>query len=129
MAKVVKSRSGCWKWVGATKASGYGSIMIRSRVVDYAHRASWMIHYGDIPPLLNVCHKCDVKNCVNPRHLFVASQYDNMQDMVAKGRSATNKGKTAEHRAKISATLSGRKLTEKHKAAIKAGLDRRWGRA
>jgi hypothetical protein len=105
MAKVVKDPSGCWLWTGATKASGYGSIMIRSYVVDYAHRASWMIHYGDIPPLLNVCHKCDRPGCVNPEHLFLASQYDNMQDMVAKGRSAANKGKTPAHRAKIAAGL------------------------
>ena len=129
MAKVAVHKSGCWLWTGATRAEGYGRIMIRSHVVDYAHRASWMIHYGDIPPLLNVCHKCDVKNCVNPEHLFLASQYDNMQDMVAKGRSRTNKGKSYAHRAKIAASLRGRKLPKAHCDAIKAAWARRLARA
>jgi hypothetical protein len=53
---------------------------------EYAARVSWKLHKGPIPPGLKILHKCDVSLCVNPDHLFVGTQLDNVRDMDAKGR-------------------------------------------
>ena len=54
-----------------------------------AHRASWIMEFGPIPDGLLVLHKCDVRNCVRPGHLFLGTYKDNMDDMYAKGRGPT----------------------------------------
>lgn len=83
--------SGCWLWVGFVGGNGYGGIRQtgpdeKSRT---AHRVSWEIHFGPIPPGLCVLHKCDVRSCVNPQHLFLGTKKDNTQDSLAKGRFTT----------------------------------------
>jgi hypothetical protein len=67
---------------------------------DGAHRVSWRIHYGEIPEGINVLHRCDVPACVNPEHLFLGTQADNMKDRAAKGRFIY----TDEHRRKVQET-------------------------
>ncbi len=82
----------CWIWAGNKNQKGYGFFRIgRYGPVKIAHRVSWELHNGPIPDGLCVCHHCDNPSCVNPHHLFVGTQYDNIQDMLAKGRG--NKGK------------------------------------
>lgn len=76
----------CWEWKGAT-TKGHGTIRI-SRKQYYTHRLSWEIHYGS-PGTLDVLHQCDNGRCVNPEHLFLGTQQDNMQDMNKKGRRRT----------------------------------------
>lgn len=65
-----------------------------------AHRASWLVHRGPIPKGMQVLHRCDVKTCVNPDHLWIGTQKDNIADMMAKGRANnTNKSRGEQHHA------------------------------
>jgi hypothetical protein len=80
-------KSGCWLWSGTVVRGGYGRIKFRRRY-HLAHRVSFILHCGEIPEGIDVCHKCDVPYCVNPEHLFLASHAENMADMVRKGRQA-----------------------------------------
>ena len=84
-AKVDKSGD-CWLWTGS-KRTGYGQIGIGGRAGRPmpAHRVSYEIAYGAIPEGLFVCHKCDVRAYVNPAHLFLGTNSDNLKDSVAKG--------------------------------------------
>lgn len=77
--------SGCWLWTGRMGNTGYGSVFYHKTIG--AHRASWKLYRGKIPNGLYVLHKCDTRPCVNPEHLFLGTQSDNMKDMVKKGRS------------------------------------------
>lgn len=81
---VTNPQSGCWEWVRFIQR-GYGQIN-RGGVKWGAHRWIWTQVYGDIPKGLYVCHTCDNKKCINPEHLFLGTQLDNMKDMYAKGR-------------------------------------------
>lgn len=91
MAKVFKKNNGCWIWQAgirkADKKYRYGQFSLNG-YPEWAHRASWILHYGLIPKGLLVCHTCDVSLCVNPDHLFLGTQSDNMQDMLQKERDA-----------------------------------------
>lgn len=90
MAKVsIDVVSGCWLWNGPIDSYGYGMHGKRR-----AHRFSFEIHNSP-PGDLFVCHRCDNPPCVNPDHLFLGTQQDNMNDMVAKDRSGPKRGRIA----------------------------------
>lgn len=76
--------NGCWNWTGTTQSNGYGNVS-----GGKAHRYSYALFVGHIPPKTDVCHRCDNRRCVNPSHLFLGSRRENMRDCVAKGRIAT----------------------------------------
>lgn len=77
--------SQCWLWTGATDGRGYGTTSFKGRLCK-AHRLAYALFVGMIPKGMFVCHKCDTKICVNPKHLFAATQSGNIKDCVSKGR-------------------------------------------
>lgn len=80
--------SGCWLWTGCMDHRGYGKVSsgVRRNHPVKAHRASYEEFVGPIPGGLWVLHKCDVRGCINPDHLFLGTPKDNSQDMMRKGR-------------------------------------------
>lgn len=90
----VNEETDCWEWQAGIGTQGYGRFKIQQpepRTV-YAHRVSFVMHAGAIPEGSLVLHKCDNRRCVNPAHLFLGSQLDNMQDMAKKGRDINRVG-------------------------------------
>jgi hypothetical protein len=81
----VNKTEGCWLWKGKPKPGGYGQIRVDGRTYG-AHVFSWMIHHGAVPRGYVICHKCDVRLCVNPEHLFIGTYKDNEADKIAKKR-------------------------------------------
>lgn len=77
--------SGCWLWVGGWQRAGYGHMHYNGEIV--AHRVSAHLFKGGIPSGLHVLHRCDVRECVNPDHLFFGTHSDNMKDCARKGRA------------------------------------------
>jgi len=86
----VNSVNGCWLWTASVDTHGYGHMRIGSRSdgsrrMVTASRVSWEAHNGVIPDGICVCHTCDIRKCVNPKHLFLATHKENMLDMSTKG--------------------------------------------
>lgn len=112
--------NGCWVWQRHRNKAGYGTIHKKGH--RYAHRYYYELHNGPIPVGKVICHKCDNPSCVNPSHLMVADQKENILDMVQKGRGpdyAKNSGQGETH--------SRSKLTEKQvleiRATFRPGID------
>jgi hypothetical protein len=80
------TESGCWIWIACLR-NGYGTMKVNGKMIK-SNRLAWTLCRGPIPKGLFVLHTCDVKECVNPDHLFLGTHGDNMKDMVKKGRSA-----------------------------------------
>lgn len=85
----VEKTDTCWLWKGNKKENGYGRYFIGSGRYIRAHRFSWSHLNGEIPKGLLVLHKCDVRECVKPDHLYLGTHKDNMRDMRLKGRVAS----------------------------------------
>lgn len=103
--------SSCILWTASKRGYyGHGHFWLNGRL-NAAHRVAWELAHGPIPAGLCICHRCDVPACVNPDHLFLGTQADNVIDMIAKGRRADSpKGEQ-----------SGKsKLTEEEVRAIRA---------
>lgn len=111
----------CWLWDGHINDKGYGVFCMNGRK-ESAHRAAWLLLRGPIHDGLHVLHRCDVRNCVNPDHLWLGTHRDNMRDMSAKGRGGTTRGEStpwavldeAKVRSILESAESGRALARKY---------------
>lgn len=77
----------CWLWNGSKYKSGYGFIKHEGKITA-VHRFLYQTFFGPIDKNLVCCHKCDIRNCINPAHIFIGTRDDNQKDMRDKGRSA-----------------------------------------
>lgn len=93
--------SGCQIWMGCVSSKGYGWVGIfKTNKRMTVHRLSWILKNGSIPDGMHVLHKCDVPSCINPDHLFLGTNNDNVADRVRKGRSGSPKGENC-HKARL----------------------------
>ncbi len=88
MTKIGFGASECWYWTGHVDDTGYGR-MGKILGENKAHRVSYKVFKGEIPDGMKVLHSCDVRSCINPDHLSLGTQNDNVQDMISKGRWRT----------------------------------------
>ena len=119
----------CWIWSGTMMPQGYGVMYVgkqwndSNRIIDYAHRISWRLKNGRIPKGLSVLHGCDNRRCVNPDHLRVGTQKDNVDDMVKRNRFGGGARKGL-----FGALNPASKLTEEDVLAIRCCYQTgRWG--
>lgn len=96
---VPEPNTGCWLWTAAMSSDGYGALRVRGKQTKTS-RVSYELYRGKIPKGLFVLHKCDTPACVNPDHLFLGTQRDNMHDRRNKGRGNLPKG-SKHHAAKF----------------------------
>lgn len=82
----------CWEWQGPFFDTGYGHFTCHQK--DYrAHRVAFFLYSGTLPAEKIICHICDNKKCVNPKHLFEGTPKENTQDMIKKGRLVRDRPK------------------------------------
>lgn len=116
--------SGCWLWYGSLRSDGYGQFRAGNKLRK-AHRVAYEAYRGPIPDGLHVLHRCDVRACVSPFHLFLGTNADNMADRNAKGRQA--KGDASGSRTHPESRPRGEKqrqakLTDANVLAIRAAI-------
>lgn len=85
LSKISIVQSGCWEWTARLDSHGYGRCYFNGKHIG-AHRVSWFIFNKNFPNNTNVLHRCDNPKCVNPDHLFLGTQKDNMIDKINKNR-------------------------------------------
>jgi len=89
MGFVELSDEGCWLWKSTITHTGYGQFRFLNKVI-LAHRMAYELYVGAAPPRCCVCHRCDVRHCVRPDHLFLGTTSDNQRDRYLKGRHRVN---------------------------------------
>jgi len=109
---ILNENTKCIEWTGS-KRRGYGALNFRGKN-NFAHRVSYIVHKGEIPTGLFICHTCDNKICVNPEHLYAGTPKQNMEDKMERGRFFNG------HSAKTHCT-NGHEYTEENTHWRKSG--------
>lgn len=95
---IINQDSGCWEFQRSLNRAGYGCIKYKGKRYG-AHRLSWILTNGEIESnKIFVCHKCDNPKCINPDHLFLGTNKDNMQDCLKKGRMVIHLNKKDQYK-------------------------------
>lgn len=104
--RYVERGADCWEWTGS-RSDGYGTLRTDRSCIK-AHRVSWILHKGPVPEGSVIRHRCDNAGCVNPDHLELGTQRDNMRDAMVRGR-LTNRVRGEQHyRARLTAAAVAR---------------------
>lgn len=82
---IPEPNTGCWLWIKHCNEWGYGRLRVNGKKT-LAPRASYVAFVGTIPAGLRVCHHCDTPQCINPEHLLIGTDKDNVRDCIKKGR-------------------------------------------
>lgn len=85
--RVEKTPTDCWLWLGNKGHDGYGLITLNGKLFR-AHRVAFQAATGIEPGELHVLHTCDVRSCINPKHLWLGTNQDNVDDKVRKNRQS-----------------------------------------
>jgi len=94
----VKTKDECWEWTASQNRVGWhGQWRNAAGQIELTHRASWRLFKSEIPGGMFVLHKCDNPLCVNPGHLFLGTQSDNLHDMWGKGRARPGTSRGEKH--------------------------------
>lgn len=132
------NENGCWIYLGSKDKDGYGVVGVLKKQ-KRAQRVVFEYFFGEIPSGMFVCHKCDVRQCINPEHLFIGTPRDNTADMISKGRAIHPRGelhpasklkhedvlkirKMRESGEKLSAIASKFGISFQHVSAIEKGI-------
>lgn len=115
----------CWLWLGSKNRKGYGGIGAYGGNVR-AHRLSWEFANGPITDGLCVLHRCDVPACVNPSHLFLGTNADNVRDCIEKGRRVHHSG-SANANAKLTDSLVTAIIEARKRGDVQSAIAERFG--
>jgi len=110
----------CWNWIGSKNGQERGLIQFKKSSIS-APRVCWVMNFGSIPKGLFVCHTCDNPSCINPQHLFLGTNADNIQDMYDKGRREAHKGEKC-----ATSILTGNQVMEIRKLYVPRTNKRRF---
>ena len=119
--KHVLRKDGCWDWKGKFEKLGYSKMSCRSSLgARHAHRASYLIHIGEIPINLQVNHRCNNRKCSNPDHLYLGTQKQNIDDVINSDHQAKG-SKNGNSKLKENQVVEIKKLIDKGVSSYKIG--------